>query len=66
MDKKKIELKIEELEERIAPTHLAPDSILIVTGVGAEINGIISPDGVPPPPPEVVVNGVLVNARPLS
>jgi hypothetical protein len=64
MDKKKIELKIEELEERIAPTHLAPDSILIVTGVGAEINGIISPDGVPPP--EVVVNGVLVNARPLS
>ena len=56
MDKKKIELSIEELEERIAPR--APDCILIVTGVGADVGGCISPDNVPPP--EVIVNGELV------
>jgi hypothetical protein len=63
-EKKKVKLNIEELEERIAPTGLAPDCINVVSGVGADIDGCISPDG--NPPPEVVVNGVLVNARPLS
>ncbi len=62
MDNKKIELKIEELEGRIAPTGLAPDCILIVKGVGADVGGCTSPDGVAPP--EVIVNGELVTPIP--
>ena len=58
MDNKKIELKIEVLEERIAPTGLAPDCIEIDAGVGADVGGCTSPDGVAPP--EIFLNGVAV------
>lgn len=37
----------------------APDSIVVTKGDGADLDGIISPDGTPPP--EIIVNGVLVN-----
>ena len=36
-----------------------PDCINVTAGVGADVGGCISPDGVPPP--EVFVNGLLVN-----
>jgi hypothetical protein len=46
MDKKKIELNIEELEERIAPT--APDVISVTSGEGVIFNQGRG-DGIPPP-----------------
>jgi hypothetical protein len=52
MDKKKIELNIEELEERIAPT--AADSITVVFGEGVVFNAV---RGDNTPPPSVYVNG---------
>jgi hypothetical protein len=51
-EKKKVELNIEELEERIAPT--TPDVITVTSGDGVIFN---QGRGDGTPPPSVYVNG---------
>ena len=47
MDKKKVELNIEELEERIAPS--VPKCITVVAGVGPDFTSCSPGDSMPPP-----------------